>query len=79
MSKDAVDEVACHLFGGLRQVVECRDDGKDGGSGVGGQLHVAKVDAVKGSLAYAEKQRAIFFEADISSALDEICGEAVGD
>ena len=70
VSKDAVNEVACHLFSGLRQVVECRDGGKDSGSGVGGQLHVAKVNAVEGSLADAEDQGAVFFEADVGGAVD---------
>jgi hypothetical protein len=37
------------------------------------------MDAAEGSLAHAEKQRSIFFEADIGGALDEIGGKAVGD
>jgi hypothetical protein len=77
--EDAVDEVAGHVFGGLGVVVEGGDCGEDGGTGVGCELHVAEVDAVEGGLADAEDQGAIFFEADVGGALDEVCGQAVGD
>ena len=60
-------------------VVEGGDGGEDGGAGVGGKLHVAEVDAVEGCFADAEDEAAVFFEADIGGALDEIGGEAVGD
>ena len=74
-----MDELACHLGGGLRLVVEGGDDGEDGGAGVGGELHVAEVDAVERGLADAEDERAVFLEADVGGALDEVGGEAVGD
>jgi len=79
VGEDPVDEVAGHVFGGLGVVIEGGDGGEDGGAGVGGELHVAEVDAVEGCLAYTEKQRAIFFEADVGGALDEVLREAVGD
>ncbi len=79
VGEDSVDELAGHFGGALRMVVEGGDDGEDGGSGVGGELHVAQVDAVEGSLADAEDEGAALFEADVGGALDEVRGEAVGD
>jgi hypothetical protein len=79
VGQDAVDEVAGHVFGGLGVVVEGGDGGEDGGSGVGGELHVAEMDAVEWGLADAEDERAIFFEADVGGAVDEVLREAVGD
>jgi len=38
------------------QVVEGGDDGEDGCAGVGGELHVAQVDAVERRLADAEEE-----------------------
>ena len=72
MSQDAIHELACHLGGVLGVVVEGGNDGKDGGSGVGGELHVAKVDAVEGRLADAEDKRSAFLEAYVGGALDEV-------
>ena len=79
MGEDTVDEVAGHVFGGLWMVIEGRDGGEDGGSGIGGQLHVAQMDSVEGGLADAEDEGAIFFEADVGGAVDEVVGETVGD
>ena len=79
VGEDSVDELAGHFFGGLRVVVEGGDGGEDGGSGFGGELHVAEMDAVEGSLADAEDEGAVFFEADVGGPLDEVGGEAVGD
>ena len=72
MSEDAVDELTCHLGCVLGVVVEGGDYGEDGGSRVGGELHVAKVDAVEGRFADAEDKRATFFETDVGGALDEV-------
>jgi hypothetical protein len=77
--KDAVNELAGHVFGGLRVVIEGGYGREDSGAGVGGELHIAEVDAVEGSLADAEDEGAIFFEADVGGALDEVRREAVGD
>ena len=79
VGEDSMDEVAGHVLDGLRVIVEGGDDGEDGGTGVGCQLHVAEMDAIEGSLADAEDERAIFFEADIGGAVDEVLREAVGD
>jgi hypothetical protein len=79
VGEDAVDEVAGHVFGGLRVVVERGDGGEDGGAGVGGELHVAEMDAVERRLANAEDEGAIFFEADVGGAVDEVLRETVGD
>jgi hypothetical protein len=79
VGEDSVDEVAGHVLGGLGVVVEGGDRGEDGGAGVEGELHVAEMDAVEGSLADAEDQGAVFFEADVGGALDQVRGEAVGD
>ena len=79
VGEDAVDELAGHVLCGLGVVVEGGDCGKDGGAGVGGELHVAEMDAVEGGLADAQDQGSIFFEADVGSTLDQVRGEAVGD
>ena len=79
VGEDSMDEVAGHVFGGLGVVVESGDGRKDDGSRVGGQLHVAEVDAVEWGFADAEDEGAVFFEADVGSAVDEVVGEAVGD
>ncbi len=76
--ENTVDELAGHLCGGLWAVVEGGDDGEDGGSGVGGELHVAEVDAIEWGFADAEDEGAAFLEADVGGALDEVGGEAVG-
>jgi len=79
VGEDSVDELAGHLGGGLRVVVEGGRDGEDGCAGVGCELHVAKVDAVEWGFANTEEEGATLFEADISGAVDEVCGKAVGD
>jgi hypothetical protein len=79
VGEDSVNELAGHVLRALRMVVEGRDGGEDGGAGVGGKLHVADVDAVEGCLADAKDEGAIFFEADVGGALDQVGGEAVGD
>ena len=79
MCEDSVDELAGHFGGALRQIVERGDGGEDDGSGVGGELHVAQVDAVEGSLADAEDEWATFLETDVGGSLDEVRGETVSD
>ena len=79
MRQDSVDELAGHLGGVLGMVVEGGDYGEDGGSGVGGELHVAKVDAVQRGLSDTEEQGTALLEADVGGALDEVRGETVGD
>ena len=79
MGQDSVDELAGHLGGVLRVIVEGGDDGEDGGTGVEGELHIAEMDAVERSLADAEDEGAALFEANVCSSLDEIRGEAIGD
>lgn len=74
-----MDELLRHLGGALRLIVERRDGGEDGRSCFGGQLHVAKMDAIERSFAHAENERTAFFEADIGGAMDEVAGETVGD
>ena len=79
MGDDSVDEVPGHVLGGLGVVVEGGNGGEDGGAGVGGELHVAQVDAIERGLADAEDEGAVFFETDVGGAVDEVGGEAVGD
>lgn len=79
MGEDAVDELARHFGGALRVVVERGDGGEDDCASVGGELHVAQVDAIEWGLADAEDERAALFEGDVSGALDEVGGEAGGD
>ena len=79
VGEDPVDELAGHLGGALGEVVEGGDDGEDGGAGVGGELHVAQVDAVERRFADAEDEGAALLEADVGGSLDEVGCEAVGD
>lgn len=79
MCEDSVDELTGHLGGALRKIVERRDGGEDGGSGVGRELHVAQVDSIKRSFADAEDEWTALLEADVGCALNEIRGQAVGD
>jgi hypothetical protein len=72
MCEDAVDEVARHLGCGLRVIVERGNGGEDGGSGVGGSLHVAQMDAVEGCLADAQDEWAALLEGDVGGAMDEV-------
>src|SRR6185437_752012 len=68
VSQDAADELAGELgrVGGFQ--VERGDDRKDGCAGFGGPRHVAKVNLVEGRFAYAEDERAAFFEGDVGGA-----------
>jgi len=77
--EDAVGEFVGHGIGGLRVVIEGRDQREDGCACVCGQGHVADVDFVEWGLADAEHQRAVLFESDIGGAFDEARGGAVGD
>lgn len=79
VGEDTVDELARHLRGGLGPVVERGNGGKDGGSGISGEGHVAKVDTIEGRLADAEQEWAALLEADIGGAMDKVGGEAVSD
>lgn len=67
-----MDEVARHLGGGLGLVVERGDGGEYSGAGVGGELHIAQVDAIERRLANAEDERAALLEADVCGAMDEV-------
>src|SRR6185437_6224899 len=58
-------------------VVEGGYDGEDGGSGVGGERHVAQMNFVEGRFAHAEHERAALLEGDVGGALDEVLGETV--
>jgi len=77
MCEDSVDELSGHVGGALRQVVERGDGGEDNGSGVGGQLHIAQVDAIERRLTNAEDEWSAFLEADVGGALNEVRGETV--
>ena len=79
MLEDAGDVVAGDVVDGLRVVVEGGDEGEDGGSCFGGGGHVADMDEVEGGLADAEDEGAVFLEANVGGALDEVLGEAVTD
>ena len=79
MCEHSVDELAGHLGGALRQVVERGDCREDDGTCVGCELHVAKMDAIEGRFADAEDERTAFFETDVGCPMDEIGGETVGD
>jgi hypothetical protein len=79
VGENAVDEVARHLSGALRVVVEGGHDGEDRRSGIGGKLHVSQMNAVERGFADAKDEAATLLEADVGGALDEVRGHAVGD
>ena len=72
MGKDAVDELAGHLGGILRVVVEGGDDGEDDAASVGCELHVAEMNAIERGFANAEDQGMALLETDVGSSLDEV-------
>ncbi len=72
MGEDAVDELPSHVGGALWVVVERGDNGEDDGSRVGGELHIAKMDAIEWCLADAEDEWASFFEADVGGSLYKV-------
>ena len=55
-----------------------RNEGKDGGSGVGCPVHIANMNFVERSFADAEHERTFFFKADIGGALDQVRSDAAG-
>ena len=79
MRENAVDEITRHLRSGLRVIVERRDGGKDGGSRIGCELHIAQMNAIERCLADAQDEGASLFEADVGCPVNEIGGEPVGD
>ena len=58
MRENPMDELARHFCGGLGKIVERGDDREDGRAGVGGELHVAQVDAVEWRFADTEDEGA---------------------
>lgn len=78
MSEHAAGELVRHLIESGRAEIVGRYERKDGRSGIGGPVHVANVNFVERRLTDAKHQRALFFEADIGSALDEMRSNAVG-
>ena len=79
VGKDAVGELAGHFVEAVGVVVEGGDEGVDGGSGIGGAVHVPDMDFIERGLANAEDQRTLFFEADVGGAFDELGGDPIGD
>jgi hypothetical protein len=77
--QDAVGELAGHFFEAIGVVVEGGDERVDGGSCVGGAVHVADVDFAERGFADAEHQGTLFLEADVGGTLDELSGDAVSD
>src|SRR4029077_5207123 len=55
-----------------------RNQGEEGGAGVGGPVHVADVDFIERRFSDTQYERSLFFEADIGSPLDQMSGDAVG-
>ena len=72
MRQHAVGELAAMAskVGGL--VIEGRNQGKDGSSGIGGAVHVADMDFVERRLADAQHQRTLLLQADVGGALDQL-------
>ena len=79
MGENAVDEVAGHLGCVLGMIVESGDRRKDRCACIGGELHVAQMNPVEGSLTHAEDERSALLEADIGGAVDEIGCQTVRD
>ena len=70
MGEHAVGEFAGHGIEAGRAVVEGGDEREDGGTGIGGSVHIADVNLIQGRLADAQHQRPSFFESYIGGALD---------
>ena len=79
MCEDTVDELAGHLRGALRAVVECGNRREDRGSCFRRQLHVTQMNAIEGRFAYAKNEWATLLEADIGGAMNQVAGETVCD
>ena len=79
VGQNAVSEFARHHIQARGPIVEGRDQRKDRGAGVGRSVHVADMDFVERCFAYAQHQWALFFQADVGGALDQVGGDAVSD
>ena len=77
--QNAIDELLRHLHLTGRMVVMRRDDGIDGGTGLGRVLHVAQVDGMEGRFANTEHETAALLQTNIGSTFNEVGGHAVGD
>ncbi len=78
VGENTAGELVCHLVEGGRTEVVGRDQGKDGGPGVGRSVHVAEMNFVERRFADAQHQLTFFFQADVGGALDEVRSDAVG-
>jgi len=74
-----MDEVAGHLGCVLGMIVESGNRGKYSRAGVGGELHVAQMNSIEGSLSHAKDERAALLEAYIGGAVDEIGCQTIRD
>jgi hypothetical protein len=79
LTENAADILLGEVVNCFGPVVESGHGGHDDGAGIVGPQHVLKMDAIEGSLADAEDERAAFLEADVSGAGEQIFGEAVSD
>jgi len=79
VGEHAASELAGHDGGIGGRLIEGRNAGEDGGAGLGGQRHVAQVNAIEGRLAHAEDEGAAFLERDVGGAGDERVGQAERD
>jgi len=79
VGQHAVGELAGHDFDAGGTVIEGRDEGEDGRTGVGGPVHVADVNLVERGFADAQHERALLLDTDVSGALDQLRGDAVSD
>ncbi len=79
MSENPADILVSHFGNALWVVVECGNNGKDGSSRIGCELHIAQVDAVEGCFADAEYERTALFQSNVGRALNEVGGEAIRD
>jgi len=79
VSEYAAGELVGHLIESRRAEIVRRNERKDGRAGVSSTVHVADVNFVEGRFANAENKLPFLFKANVSSTLDQVRGDAVGD
>ena len=67
-----MDKIARHLRDRVWPVVKRWNGGEDRRACIRRKLHISQVNAVEGSLANAEDERAPLLEDDVGSAVDEV-------
>lgn len=79
MGKHPKSEFPRHVIQCVREIIERRNQGKNGRTGVGGPQHIVNMDLIEGGFADAKHQGASLLETNVGGPLDEVGSVAVGD